>query len=186
MNRPLLRTAIVIAGLIALAIVVVTLIDARPTQAETAAIAIMKDPSGRTVGTLRLVETTAGQVVLRGVLTGLPPGQHGIHLHAVGRCDPPAFTSAGAHLNPDQHRHGLANPAGPHAGDLPNLTVLPDRAGSVDATTGRVTLRSGPAGLLDADGSAIVVHAKADDQVTDPAGASGPRIACGVITRGGR
>lgn len=143
--------------------------------------ATVRDASGTTLGELTFTQTSDG-VRVSGALTPLPAGVHGIHLHQVGKCEPPAFTSAGGHLNPATKQHGLQNPAGPHAGDMPNLTVDASGRATVDIITNRVTLdSSGP--LFDADGTAIVVHAAADDQKTDPAGNAGARIACGVITR---
>ena len=101
----------------------------------------------------------------------------------MGRCDPPQFTSAGAHFNPASKQHGTQNPAGPHAGDLPNLEVAASGEGGIDATTKLVTLGPGPTSLLGPAGTSLVVHAAADDYKTDPSGNSGDRIACGVITK---
>lgn len=112
---------------------------------------------------------------------GLPTGNHGIHIHAVGRCDPPDFMSAGAHFNPTNRQHGLQNPNSPHASDLPNLQVGADGTGRLDALDRDVTLASGANSLFDADGSALVIHAGEDDNMTDPAGNSGGRIARGII-----
>lgn len=145
--------------------------------------ATLADSAGRSVGTALLTQDAAGVVHLHVEAAGLTAGEHGIHFHTVGSCVGPAFTSAGGHYNPTAKHHGLDNPQGPHGGDLPNLVVSGDHA-SMDATTNRVTLTSGPLSLLDTDGSALVVHAGRDDQMTDPAGNSGARIACGVITRG--
>jgi superoxide dismutase, Cu-Zn family len=147
------------------------------------ATAEMRSESGVRHGTLTLESTAAG-VRISGALTGIPPGTHGIHFHQVGRCDAPNFATAGAHLNPTGALHGLENPRGPHAGDLPN--ELANAAGQmvVDMATPRVTLSSDqPTGVFDTDGTALVIHADRDDQRTDPAGNSGDRIACGVITR---
>lgn len=119
-------------------------------------------------------------------LTGLPSGPHGIHFHAVGVCDGgggTAFASAGAHFNPLGRQHGLDNSAGPHAGDAPNFTVAADGTARASFTTDRVSLTDGSTTLFDADGSAIVVHAAADDQISQPAGNAGARIACGVVQR---
>jgi Cu-Zn family superoxide dismutase len=124
--------------------------------------------------------------------TGLQPGKHGTHIHSVGQCDPnsidPAtgspFYSAGTHFNPQMNEHGLQNPQGPHAGDLPNLKVGPAGVGFLRAKDDRITLRKGQENsLFDGDGSAIVIHENRDDQMTDPTGNSGARIACGVIRR---
>jgi Cu-Zn family superoxide dismutase len=120
----------------------------------------------------------------------LEPGKHGIHIHSVGRCNPNSidpetgspFFSAGTHFNPRMKEHGLRNPQGPHAGDQPNLKVGSAGVGSLRATNDRITLRQGPENsLFDGDGSSIVIHENRDDQVTDPTGNSGARIACGVI-----
>jgi Cu-Zn family superoxide dismutase len=148
-----------------------------------AATAVMRDASGRTVGTAAFGEV-AGGVRLTLQVSGLTPGNHGIHVHAVGQCDPPAFTSAGAHFNPEVKQHGLSNAAGPHAGDLPVLVAAASGQASYTATTPRVSLGAGPDSLFDADGSALVIHAADDDQMTDPTGNSGDRIACGVLVRG--
>jgi superoxide dismutase, Cu-Zn family len=115
--------------------------------------------------------------------TGLPPGPKGVHIHAVGKCDPPDFTTAGSHFNPGGKEHGSLNPKGPHAGDLPNITVGQDGRGRMESTTEQVTLLAAPNSVFDADGSALVIHAAADDFKTDPTGNSGARIACGVIVK---
>jgi Cu-Zn family superoxide dismutase len=132
--------------------------------------------SGQSIGTVRAWQT-AGGVSFRISASGLPHGLHGIHVHAVGRCDPPDFKTAGAHWNPAGKQHGMNNPAGPHAGDLPNVEVAAN--GVLNAT---VTLAGASmASLLDADGAALVIHASPDDYKTDPSGNSGARIACAVI-----
>ena len=145
--------------------------------------ATLRNASGAVIGTLNLAPTATG-IHFTGTLSGLPAGTHGIHLHAVGRCDAPDFASAGGHYNPTSSHHGLENPAGPHAGDFPNIVVGAGGDVTIDLTNPRVTLDVNPAGgLFDADGTAIVIHAVADDQKSDPAGNSGARIACGVIER---
>jgi Cu-Zn family superoxide dismutase len=107
----------------------------------------------------------------------LPVGPHAVHIHTTGKCDGPGFESAGPHWNPESKQHGTENPQGPHKGDLPNMTVAVNGTGSIMYTVPNATL----AGLLDADGAAFMVHADADDNVSDPAGNAGGRIACGVI-----
>jgi Cu-Zn family superoxide dismutase len=132
--------------------------------------------NGQPVGSVRAWQT-AGGVSFRISASGLPHGLHGVHVHAVGRCNPPDFKTAGAHWNPAGKQHGMNNPAGPHAGDLPNVEVAAN--GVLNAT---VTLAGASiASLLDADGAALVVHAAADDYKTDPSGNSGARIACAVL-----
>ena len=146
------------------------------------ATAPMRATDGQAVGTLTLRDAPGQPLIIEGELSGLPAGTHGIHFHAVGQCDAAgAFASAGAHLNPASRKHGLESAEGPHAGDLPNVVVGADGRAAVRITTSRVTLGREAASLLDADGSALVVHASADDQRTDPSGNSGARIACGVI-----
>lgn len=147
--------------------------------------ATLLDQTGARVGNAVLREDSDGAVHLDVNVTGMPPGPHGLHLHAVGACSGTAFADAGGHFNPAAAHHGLSNTAGPHAGDLPNIDVMANGAGRFQGVTRRVTLRPSATSLLDADGSALVVHAGPDDQLTDPAGNSGARIACGVITRDG-
>lgn len=115
-------------------------------------------------------------------LAGLPPGVHGAHLHMVGSCEGPGFTSAGGHLNPHGRQHGSDNPAGAHLGDLPNVTIGASGTGTVSATLSDVRAEA-LAAIFDEDGTAVVVHALPDDYRTDPAGASGDRVACGVFRR---
>src|SRR5690606_42081880 len=111
---------------------------------------------------------------------GIEPGEHGVHVHTVGSCEAPDFASAGGHWNAGERQHGLENPLGSHAGDMPNLTVAADRTGRLEYILPAATL----AGLLDTGGAGFVVHAGVDDQVTDPSGDSGGRTACGVVQAG--
>ena len=152
--------------------------DKEPLSAEAA----LKDKDGKEVGRATLIETDEG---LRVAVTGyrLPPGTHGLHVHAVGKCETPQFTSAGPHFNPAGKQHGHLNPQGPHAGDLPNMVVQASGEGGIDVTVKSMTLGPGPTSLLGPAGTSIVVHVMADDDKTDPAGNSGDRIACGVVTK---
>lgn len=145
------------------------------------ATATIVDGIGSTIGWANLTEDSTGRLHLNVQVEGLSPGLHGVHLHATGQCVGPAFTSAGGHHNPLSLQHGLDNPAGAHAGDLPNLRVNEAGRGHLDVTSDGATLSIGPTTLFDADGSAIVIHANEDDQITNPTGNSGARIACGVI-----
>ena len=135
--------------------------------------------AGQSIGTVRAWQT-AGGVSFRISASGLPHGIHGLHVHAVGRCDPPDFASAGGHWNPAGKKHGMNNPAGPHAGDLPNVEVAANGVFTATVTLPGATMAS----LLDADGAALVLHAGPDDYATDPSGNSGARIACAVIQPG--
>ncbi|HET6535429.1 MAG TPA: superoxide dismutase family protein [Sphingomicrobium sp.] len=134
------------------------------------------DSSGESVGSVVAAQTSGG-VTLTVNASGLPHGLHGIHVHATGRCDAPKFESAGAHWNPAGRKHGLENPDGSHAGDLPNVTV--SSSGVLQATV--VLPSTSLAELADSDGSALVLHAGVDDYVSDPSGNSGARIACAVL-----
>jgi Cu-Zn family superoxide dismutase len=156
----------------------------RVTTAPDSATAVARSSTGLQLGTLTFEDRGTGVRIL-GTLKRLPPGVHGIHIHQVGRCDAPDFATAGAHHNPTGRKHGLENPEGPHAGDLPNIVVDASGETVVDLMLLRPSSdASALAGLLDADRAAIVIHANPDDQRTDPAGNSGARIACGVIGRG--
>lgn len=145
--------------------------------------AVLKDKAGQQAGRVALTETSDGlRIEVTGV--GLPAGPKGVHIHAVGKCEPPDFASAGSHFNPAGKKHGRLSPDGAHAGDLPNLMVTSAGAARLDLTTKAATLKDGvPASLFGPGGTSLVIHAQADDEKTDPTGNSGGRIACGVITR---
>jgi len=151
------------------------------TAASPSVVTSLKDREGRTVGSVSVTEAPHGLLV-RGTLEGLPPGPHAIHFHETGKCEPP-FTSAGGHFNPSQKTHGVLSPGGSHGGDLPNLVV--PASGKLDFETFApgLSLSTGSGAVLDADGTAIVLHAKADDHRSQPSGDSGDRIACGVLSR---
>ncbi|MGN6462262.1 MAG: superoxide dismutase family protein [Pseudolabrys sp.] len=152
-----------------------------PAQSPALANAVLKDKSGKEVGEANLTQTKNG-VLIRLSVKGIEPGEHAFHVHAVGKCEAP-FTSAGGHFNPASHKHGLEAPEGAHAGDMPNLHVPQDGTLTVEVFNTMITLAKGqPNSVFDADGSALVIHAKADDNKTDPAGDAGDRIACGVVT----
>jgi Cu-Zn family superoxide dismutase len=147
---------------------------------KAAAVADLVDATGKPAGTAIVTESTDG--LWRDVsVNGVMQGPHGLHVHAVGKCDAPDFATAGGHWNPTAHQHGHKNPQGPHAGDAPNLIANAKGAGRLKTWLGAGMIATGATPLLDADGAAVVLHADADDEMTDPSGKSGKRILCGVL-----
>lgn len=143
------------------------------------AVAVLQFADGSPAGTAAVVESGSG-LRLTIAASGLTPGLHGVHVHTTGQCQGPKFASAGGHWNPAARKHGLEAPEGHHAGDMPNLKASAKGRGALTTMLAGATL----AGLLDGDGSAVVIHAGPDDQQTDPAGNSGDRVACGVFKAG--
>jgi Cu-Zn family superoxide dismutase len=147
---------------------------------------------GEQIGTATFIQGERGPALIRLQVSKLPPGVHGLHLHAVGQCDPPDFQSAGGHLNPFGKKHGHKNPEGAHAGDLPNLVVGPEGSAAVDVPAAglafgeesQAPLATADTALVTPGSAALVIHAQPDDETTDPDGKAGARIACGVLTRG--
>jgi Cu-Zn family superoxide dismutase len=164
------------------------------TKTVAAATAVVYNLNGTPIGTAQLAQDASGRVnvdiyfdaiVIMNTPASLPvsAGTHRIHFHQVGKCEggATAFSTAGGHFNPLSKQHGLENPSGAHAGDAPNIVIPPGGVAKVSFSTDRVSLTAGPTSLFDADGSSIVIHAGADDQMSQPSGNSGGRIACGVI-----
>lgn len=142
----------------------------------------LKDAKGESVGNVTFQEVAGGGVLIVADLSGLPAGTHAFHFHEKGACEGPDFKTAMGHFNPGGKKHGLLNPAGYHAGDMPNFDVPADGTLKLTVVNTAVTLAKGAKNsLFQAGGTSLMIHHHADDYKSDPAGEAGPRVACGVI-----
>ena len=169
-----LRQPLVIAALLVPAAALSQTATPRKAQAD------FINGKGEKAGTATITRSGAGVKIVINVMN-LPPGVHTLHIHTVGKCDPPDFMSAGGHFNPTMKQHGKDNPQGPHAGDLPNFTVAPNGKAKATVMNPNVTLGTGANSLFNTGGTALMIHAMPDDYKTDPTGNAGTRLACGVV-----
>ena len=142
----------------------------------------LSDAAGKSVGTATITGTKTGVSIALN-LKGLPAGMHAIHIHQTAKCEAPGFTTAGGHFNPEAKKHGLENPEGHHAGDMKNFTVAANGTAKAKVTDDSVTLKDGQNSIFSGGGTALMIHAAADDMKTDPTGNAGARIACGLIVK---
>lgn len=176
--KTILRSSILVSLLLLLAAALVVAKEAKQKPVTVH----LQNGQGKDIGTATLWQAASG-VSIKLNLHDLPAGDHAIHVHQNAKCEGPDFKSAGGHFNPDNKHHGLENPEGPHAGDIPNFTADAQGKAKTSITAPNVTLTDGPHSVFTGGGTSLVVHAKPDDGKTDPSGNSGDRIACGVITR---
>lgn len=162
----------------------VTCLAAGPLSAQSQQVSTtFVNADGKSIGTAMLKQTPSGVLIDINV-SGLPPGAHALHIHETGKCDAPDFKSAGDHYNPTGTKHGFVTSREHHAGDMPNQFVQADGVLQAQVLNPQVTLHTGKAALFDADGSALIIHAGADDYASQPAGEAGNRLACAMIRPG--
>ncbi len=184
MKRTLALVTVMALFMSAFALVLLAFTDGPVVAAGEGATGELKDKDGKSLGKADFVQNADGSVKLTVKYNNIPAGLHGMHVHAVGKCEGPDFATAGAHFNPTNKQHGNLNPAGPHPGDIAvNLEAPAGGSGTLEVTSKLFTLSDGATSVFDADGAALVIHAAADDFKTDPTGNSGGRIACAVLSK---
>jgi Cu-Zn family superoxide dismutase len=176
-----MRNRVLASGLF-VAVLVLAFTVAAAKDKTKPVIVSLQNGQGKAVGTATLSQT-AGGVSIKLNVHDLTPGDHGMHVHQTAKCEGPDFKSAGGHFNPDGKHHGLQSPEGPHAGDIPSITVDVKGKSKATVVAPNVTLTDGPHSVFTGGGTALVIHAKPDDGKTDPTGNSGDRVACGTITK---
>jgi Cu-Zn family superoxide dismutase len=179
MTKPWMKS--IALGLVA-ALPLTAAADPKAPAAPKPVVVKISDAKGKSVGTATLTASDKG-VSIALDLHDMAPGDHAIHVHQTAKCDGPDFKSAGGHFNPDNKHHGMNNPDGPHAGDMPNFTVDAKGKAKTTVVASNVTLGDDAHSVFTGGGTALVIHAKADDMKSDPAGNAGDRVACGTITK---
>ena len=143
----------------------------------------LKDAEGKDVGMAMISPAKGGGVSIDIDFKGLPPGEHALHFHQTAKCEAPGFTTAGGHFNPGMKKHGMQNPEGPHAGDMANFTVAANGTAKATIVNKNVSMGTDADSIFSNGGTALMIHAAADDMKSDPAGNAGARIACGVVVK---